>query len=443
MSGLKKPGKRIRERRKRRAVKIAIAGLFALNLALLVVNLCILFSRSAKEDPSHGGEASQGTLSSGEKLSGPSLDPMAYFPGSDRKGMQGGMMHSFSPVLRLPDEMTESECETETETEEGKTAETVETVEETSEEVTEETEPESTAHVLSYEQDPRYSVVLKYAPIGIVTTAEGYLNIRYQPTTSSQEIGKASNGTAFTVLEDLGQWLHISSDGYTGYVAKQYCTLGLEAEIMAMQTAVGEASPKEDAVPVFGTPDASGTPIGVLSKGTSYTYIDMLGDWAILQLPDGQRGFADSALIDLSFSLPKPLFLYSNPEIIQLSQEIIAFAKKYLGGKYVFGGETLGKEVDCSGFVLRVYEHFGIHLPRASVDQSRAGDAVRSIQEAIPGDLLFFHGFINGQWTRGIGHVAIYLGNGMMIHACSETRGIVIDYYNYVENPLAIRRVIE
>lgn len=92
--------------------------------------------------------------------------------------------------------------------------------------------------------------------------------------------------------------------------------------------------------------------------------------------------------------------------------EIIAEAKRWLGTPYKWGGTgPLG--VDCSGFTQAVYKKFGVNLPRISYQQSSSG-ARRSIAEAQPGDLVFWD---SSSRNPGADHVAIYLGNGQVIHA--------------------------
>ena len=103
---------------------------------------------------------------------------------------------------------------------------------------------------------------------------------------------------------------------------------------------------------------------------------------------------------------------------------IVAYAKQFLGGKYVYGGTSLTDGVDCSGFVMRVYEYFGYNIGRTSRDQAAKGRSI-SASELQPGDLVFYasDGTIN--------HVSMYIGNGEVIHASNSTNGIIISKYNY------------
>ena len=108
----------------------------------------------------------------------------------------------------------------------------------------------------------------------------------------------------------------------------------------------------------------------------------------------------------------------SNPSNPGDSNDIVAYAKKWVGTAYIWGGETLevgnaSKGVDCSGFTKKVFEHFGISLPHSAHSQSSEGTAVASLAEAKPGDLLFWDWGGDGR----IDHVGIYIGNNQRIHA--------------------------
>ena len=92
------------------------------------------------------------------------------------------------------------------------------------------------------------------------------------------------------------------------------------------------------------------------------------------------------------------------------------------------GGTSLTDGVDCSGFVQAVYSHFGYSLPRNSYSQSTAGQAV-SYEDARAGDVIYYGG-----------HVGIYLGNGMIVHASTEKTGIKTTIATY--RPIVtIRRI--
>ena len=114
-------------------------------------------------------------------------------------------------------------------------------------------------------------------------------------------------------------------------------------------------------------------------------------------------------------------------------QSIVDYAMQWVGQcNYVWGGTNLtpGGGVDCSGFTMNVYAAFGISLPHYSGEQINYGQAV-SYEQLQPGDLICFSG-----------HVGIYIGGGMMVHAASAERGIVVDNVFYNKQPIGYRRLV-
>ena len=114
-------------------------------------------------------------------------------------------------------------------------------------------------------------------------------------------------------------------------------------------------------------------------------------------------------------------------------QSIVDYAMQWVGQcNYVWGGTNLtpGGGVDCSGFTMNVYAAFGISLPHYSGEQINYGQAV-SYEQLQPGDLICFSG-----------HVGIYIGGGMMVHAASVERGIVVDNVFYNKQPIGYRRLV-
>lgn len=110
-------------------------------------------------------------------------------------------------------------------------------------------------------------------------------------------------------------------------------------------------------------------------------------------------------------------------------KEIAIYACGFVGNKYVWGGTSLTNGADCSGFTQSVYKAYGYKIPRTSYQQRSAGKAV-NYADAQPGDLICY-----------AGHVAMYIGNGRIVHASSAKTGIIIGYATY-KPILAVRRIV-
>lgn len=116
-------------------------------------------------------------------------------------------------------------------------------------------------------------------------------------------------------------------------------------------------------------------------------------------------------------------------------QAVVDYALSFVGGAYVYGGNDPHSGVDCSGFTRYVLSHAaGIYLERTSRGQATQGTAV-SVGQMQPGDLLFY--------ARGsrVNHVAMYIGNGKVVHASTERSGIKVSDWNY-RTPVRIASVL-
>ena len=109
---------------------------------------------------------------------------------------------------------------------------------------------------------------------------------------------------------------------------------------------------------------------------------------------------------------------------------VVSYATQFVGNPYVWGGTSLTSGADCSGFVQSVYANFGVSLPRTSYEQQNAGTEV-SYADAQPGDLICYGG-----------HVAIYMGNGQIVHASNSRDGIKISDNAAYRTITSVRRLV-
>jgi cell wall-associated NlpC family hydrolase len=117
---------------------------------------------------------------------------------------------------------------------------------------------------------------------------------------------------------------------------------------------------------------------------------------------------------------------------------VLATADRYVGTRYRYGGESPAEGFDCSGFVQFVYGRYGVELPRTSSQQAGAGRAApREIAALEPGDLMFF-----ASEGRGVDHVAIYAGDGRIIHASSGAGSVRYDGLDTDRGEWFLRRFV-
>ena len=120
--------------------------------------------------------------------------------------------------------------------------------------------------------------------------------------------------------------------------------------------------------------------------------------------------------------------------VTDIQMEICEFARQFVGNPYRWGGTSLTNGADCSGFTLSVYANYGVSLPHSSKAQANCGTRI-DLSELQPGDLVFYGG-------SNIHHVAMYIGNGQVVHAQSTNTGIVVSSMKY-NTPTRAVRILE
>ena len=177
--------------------------------------------------------------------------------------------------------------------------------------------------------------------------------------------------------------------------------------------------------------------ISVLKRGLRVLVIEENKHWYKVQLADGQAGWIYREYVELqSLNQNNSRERFAGTTV----NEIISYAKNFLGITYVYGGAS-PHGFDCSGFTKYVFSKIGINLPHQAKQQIEKGAAIQSKAELLPGDLVFFK-------TKGSGtinHVGIYLGDNRFIHASSGYGAVRIsplDSGYYFHRYVGARRLI-
>ena len=286
----------------------------------------------------------------------------------------------------------------------------------------------------------------------LISKVNNYLNVRSSPEDAGNDniIGKLPGKAAADILGEENGWYKIQSGDINGYVSMdpQYVATGQEAQDLAMANASLMAIVNTERLNVRMEPNTESRIWTQISKEERYPVVDQLDGWVQIELDAGDdESGLDAAyistqdnLVEVRYALPEaihfsPLEEEANAQA-SLRSQIVNYALQFVGNPYVWGGTSLTNGADCSGFTQSVLRHFGISIPRVSRDQSRAGSAVTQ-SEMRPGDLVFY---TNSSGT--VNHVAMYIGNGQVVHAASRRSGIKISQWNY-RSPARIRNVID
>lgn len=247
------------------------------------------------------------------------------------------------------------------------------------------------------QQENKTEEVTEISKIGYVK-ADG-LNIRKEPTTSSEAIHSLSFNSKVKITGEIDGWYRIDYNNQVGYVSQKYVS----------DTKLPETTAR-----------------GGYDRTTASSEENTVAN--------------QEAVEENQVETEEEQEEESTASASSEGNDVVEFAKKYLGYKYVAGGSSPSTGFDCSGFTTYVFRNFGVSLNRSSKDQIKNGTAV-SKSNLQPGDIVIF----KNQGKTAIGHVGIYIGNGNFIHAANKKEGVVITTLSssyYSQRYVGARRVI-
>lgn len=266
------------------------------------------------------------------------------------------------------------------------------------------------------------------------------------PVLISSEIKTVDKESSIKILETLNNWSNVEVEGITGWVLNKY--IQNFDEIKNNITVDSNTTPSEvktgyvnvSSANVRSEASIESEVVKTLVLNNEVKILENLGDWYKIENGDSFSYIYASLVSDKKTQITSRSSKKrtSTPVLTQKSADLIAsasgnsvaeFAKQYVGYNYVYGGSG-PTSFDCSGFTMYVFKQFGINLPHNAVTQSNYGSYV-SKENLVPGDLLIFNNYSN----TSIGHAAIYIGNGRIVHAANSKRGVTTDsissaYYN-------------
>lgn len=272
-----------------------------------------------------------------------------------------------------------------------------------------------------------------YTNLGIADVSDN-LNVRAAAAEDGKLVGKLPKDAACEVLDMDDTWVHIKSGSVEGYVSREYLLTGIPAKHRAEELATTVARVTTDSLKVRAEANTDSEVITMVPMGEELEVAAVEGDWVKVLL-DNEEAYVSAEFVEVSAELGTAVtmseLLYGQG-ISDVRVDICQYAKEFLGNPYVWGGTSLTKGTDCSGYVMSLYKKYGVSLPHSSRAQANCGTTIK-VSEAQPGDLIFYG---NG---KNINHVAMYIGGGQVIHASNPKTGIRISNVSYRTPCKAVR----
>ena len=285
-------------------------------------------------------------------------------------------------------------------------------------------------------QTPTAAQTCGYTNLGMSVISSGNLNIRQEASTDSEVVGILTNHNACELLEDAGDWYKVTSGKVTGYVSKQYLVTGDEAESIAEQEIKTVATVNTETLNVRAEKSTEAAVLSQVGNSEAFTVNSVADGWVEISVDDSV-GYISQDYVTLAQALPTAKTIEQvkyGDGVSDVRASVVSYALQFVGNRYVWGGTSLENGIDCSGFTMRILGKYGISLPHSTKAQPSYGTKI-SASEAQPGD-LFFYGS-----GRSISHVAIYIGNGQIVHASNKRDGIKVSNAFY-RSPICVTRYL-
>ncbi len=301
----------------------------------------------------------------------------------------------------------------------------------------------------------------------VIAKVNDYVNVRDLPSEEDGEIiGKLYDKSVGYFIEEENGWYKIKSGSVEGYVKAEYCVTGDDAVELAKEVGTRIATVTTTTLKVRSGPGLDQEVLGLVPIEDELVVEEELDGWVKVSIEEGD-GYVSLDYVTLSTEFVEAES--KAEEEARLAKEkaareaanaaaktgtsktsgsssynaassyttatssigsaVAQFAQQFVGNPYVYGGTSLTNGADCSGFVMSVYANFGVSLPHSSGADRSVGSAVDGLANAQPGDIICYSG-----------HVAIYIGNGQIVHASTAKTGIKISSADY-RTVLAVRRI--
>lgn len=312
----------------------------------------------------------------------------------------------------------------------------------------------------------------------VIAQVRAYVNVRNCPSEEGDIVGKLYNNSVGTFISEENGWYQIQSGSVTGYVKGEYCVTGEDAVEIAKSVGTRFATVNTQTLFVRKEPTTESSVLGMVPMADELLVLEETEGWVKVDVEEGtgwvsadyvelhsefvqaeskeeeearlakeaeERRKAQAAAAAKAEKKPKQETntdtntntsgdtqagsTYSVGEGSEMGVAVAQYALQFVGNPYVYGGTSLTNGADCSGFVMSIYANFGVSLPHSSASDRSQGYKVDGLENAQPGDLICYSG-----------HVALYIGNGQIVHASNKRTGIIVSQADY-RKILAIRRI--